>query len=165
MSTDQPARHAVATRAILMSASSVYLLVSLLTPAFAIPAADCEWADDPAAVVQACTAQLNVERAPASWMYFNRGLAFKLLGKLNEAHRDYSKAIDLDPSFAAAYANRGNVRIIFNNVNGAMADFRRALALDPNDDVTRANVEAIVAALRKVGAGKSNNGSRRVAAP
>ena len=91
-------------------------------------------------------------------MYFNRGLAFKVLGKLDEAHFDYSKAIELDPSFAAAYANRGNVRIIRNDVNGAMADFRRALALDPNDDVTRANFEAIEAALRKVGAGKSTSG-------
>jgi tetratricopeptide (TPR) repeat protein len=161
MSTDQPARNAVATRAILMSASSVCLLASLLTPALAMPAADCQWADDPAAVVQSCTAQLNLEEAPASWMYFNRGLAFKLLGKLNAAQRDYSKAIDLDPTFAAAYANRGNVRIICNNVNGAMADFQRALALDPNDEVTRANFDAIVAALRKVGADKSSNGSRR----
>ena len=102
----------------------------------------------------ACTAQLSVEKAPTSWMYFNRGLAFKVLGKLDAAQRDYSKAIELDPSFAAAYANRGNVRIIRNDVKGAMADFRKALALDPNDDVTRANVEAIEAALRKVGAGQ-----------
>ena len=93
MSTDQPARNAVATRSILMSASSVCLLASLLTPAFAIPSADCQWgSDDPAAVVQSCTAQLSVEKAPAAWMYFNRGLAFKVLGKLDEAHRDYSKS-------------------------------------------------------------------------
>ena len=90
-------------------------------------------------------------------MYFDRRLAFKVLGNLDEAQRDYSKAIELDPSFAAAYANRGNVRIIRNDLNGAMADFRKALALDPNDDVTRANFEAIEAALRKVGAGKSGN--------
>jgi tetratricopeptide (TPR) repeat protein len=123
MSTDQPARNAVATRSILMSAASAWLLAGLLTPAVALPSADCQWApDDPAAVVQSCTAQLSVEKAPAAWMYFNRGLAFKVLGKLDEAHRDYSKAIELDPSFAAAYANRGNVRIIRNDVNGAMAD-------------------------------------------
>ena len=162
MSTDQPARNAVTARSIVMSAASVCLLASLLTPAFAMPSVDCNWVpDDPAAVVQSCTAQLSVEKAPASWMYFNRGLAFKVLGKLDDAHRDYSRAIELDPSFAAAYANRGNVRIIRNDVKGAMADFRKALALDPNDDVTRANVEAIEAALRKVGAGKSSNGSRR----
>ena len=166
MSTDQPARNAVATRSILMSVSSVCLLASLLTPAFASPSVDCNWVpDDPAAVVQSCTAQLSIEKAPASWMYFNRGLAFKVLGKLDDAHRDYSRAIELDPSFAAGYANRGNVRIIRNDVKGAMADFRKALALDPNDDVTRANLDAIEAALRKVGAGKSSNGIASGAAP
>ena len=46
-----------------------------------------------------------------------------------------------------------------------MADFRKALALDPSDDVTRANFEAIEAALRKVGAGKSINGIASDAAP
>ena len=168
MSTDQPARNAVAARSTFMGAASVSLLAGLLTPAFAIPTVDCNWVpDDPAAVVQACTAQLSVEKAPASWMYFNRGLAFKVLGKLDDAHRDYSRAIELDPSFAAAYANRGNVRIIRNDVKGAMADFRKALALDPNDDVTRANVEAIEAALKKIGAGKgkSSNGIASGAAP
>jgi tetratricopeptide (TPR) repeat protein len=166
MSTDPPARTAAATRSILTGASSVCLIASFLTPAFALPSADCQWgSEDPAAVVQSCTVRLSVEKAPAAWMYFNRGLAFKVLGKLDEAHRDYSKAIELDPSFAAAYANRGNVRIIRNNVNGAMADFRKALALDPSDDVNRANFEAIEAALRNVGAGKSINGIASDAAP
>jgi tetratricopeptide (TPR) repeat protein len=159
MSTDQPARNAVATGSIRVAALGVCIVAFLLTPAVAATAPYCNWApDDPAAVVQSCTAQLSVEKAPASWMYFNRGLAFKALGKLDEAHGDYSRAIELDPSFAAAYANRGNVRIVRNDVNGAMADFRKALALDPNDDVTRANFEAIEAALRKVGAGTSSNG-------
>jgi len=166
MSTDQPARNVVATRSILMGALGACIVASMLTPAVAATAPDCNWApDDPAAVVQSCTAQLSVEKAPASWMYFNRGLAFKVLGKLDEAHRDYSRAIELDPSFAAAYANRGNVRIIRNDVNGAMADFRKALALDPNDDVTRANFEAIEAALRKVGGDKSASSIGSDAAP
>ena len=111
MSTDQPARNAVATRSILMSASSVCLRCRFADARVCTPISRLRWApDDPTAVVQSCTAQLSVEKAPAAWMYFNRGLAFKVLGKLDEAHRDYSKAIELDPSFAAAYANRGNVR-------------------------------------------------------
>jgi tetratricopeptide (TPR) repeat protein len=166
MSIDQPARNAVATRSILMGALGVCILACTLTLAIAATAPNCNWApNDPAAVVQSCTARLSAERAPAAWMYFNRGLAFKVLGKLDGAQRDYSKAIELDPSFAAAYANRGNVRIIRNDVNGAMADFRKALALDPSDDVTRANFEAIEAALRKVGAGKPRTGIASGAAP
>jgi Flp pilus assembly protein TadD len=98
-------------------------------------------------------------------MYFNRGLAFKVLGRLDDAHRDYTKAIEVDPSFAPAYANRGNVRILRNDVPGGMADFRKALALDPGDDVTRANFEAIEAALQKVGSKKSHNGVSLGVAP
>jgi tetratricopeptide (TPR) repeat protein len=135
-----------------------------LGAARASTAADCNWVPgDPVAVVQSCTAQLSVNKSPAAWMFFNRGLAFKVLGRLEEAHRDYSRAIEIDPSFAAAYANRGNVRILRNDVRGAMADFRKALALDPTDSLTRANVDAIETALQKIGARKSRSISSGVA--
>jgi tetratricopeptide (TPR) repeat protein len=94
-------------------------------------------------------------------MFFNRGLAFRVLGYLEDAHRDYSRAIELDP-FAAAYANRGNVRILRC---GGMADLRKALALDPTDNVTRANVDAIETALRKIDARKSPSDISSGAAP
>lgn len=146
--------------------AGVWIMSNGLAPAVASTAADCNWApDDPATVVQSCTAQLSLEKVPPAWMYFNRGLAFKMLGRLVDAHRDYTKAIEVDPSFAPAYANRGNVRILRNDVPGGMADFRKALALDPGDDVTRANLEAIEAALQKVGAKKSHNGVSLGAAP
>lgn len=117
-------------------------------------AANCDWnANNPAAVIRACTAHLRSEKAPAAWMYFNRGLAFKLLGKLDEAQRDYSKAIELDPSFGPAFANRGNVLLLRNDLAGALADYRKALELDPDDNVTRANYEAIEEALKKTGLG------------
>ena len=119
-------------------------------------ATDCSWVpDDPAAVVQSCTGFLNTNKSPTAWMYFNRGLAFRMLGQLEDAHRDYSRVIELDPSFAAAYVNRGNVRILRNDIRGGMADLRKALALDPTDNVTRANVDAIEAALRKIDGRKS----------
>jgi tetratricopeptide (TPR) repeat protein len=98
-------------------------------------------------------------RAPEPWMYFNRGLAFKMLGQLEEAYRDYSKAIELNPTFAAAYTNRANVRILRNDAAGAIEDFRTALELDPGDEVALANLSAIERALRKVGADKSGGGA------
>src|SRR5262245_31388535 len=53
---------------------------------------DCQWAvDDPERVVRACTALIAEEKRPAAWMHFNRGLAFKVQGRLKEAERDYSR--------------------------------------------------------------------------
>jgi hypothetical protein len=69
-------------------------------------------------------------------MYFNRGL--------EDAHRDYSRAIELDPSFAAAY----------------VADLRKALALDPTDNVTRANVDAGSSPYKKIAANSSDVAKR-----
>jgi Flp pilus assembly protein TadD len=92
-------------------------------------------------------------------MYFNRGLAYKTLGQLENAYLDYSRAIELNPAFGAAYTNRGNVQLLRNDVAAAMADFRMALELDPNDQVARENLEAIEAALRKIGADKSGRGA------
>lgn len=93
-------------------------------------------------------------------MYFNRGLAFKALGRFRDAESDYSNAIKLDPSMVAAYTNRGNVRVLRNDLSGALSDYRRALVLDPGDDVARQNLQAVEAALRKVGAPKSGKGVR-----
>jgi len=128
------------------------MMGTIFAVASAAPDINCDWkANDPVAVIQSCTAYLSSEKAPAAWMYFNRGLAFKILGKLDEAQRDYSKAIELDPTFGPAYANRGNILVLRNDLQGALADYRKALALDPNDSVTRANYDAIEAALKKMG--------------
>jgi Flp pilus assembly protein TadD len=86
------------------------------------------------------------------------------LGQLAEAHSDYTKAIEYDPSFGAAYTNRGNVRALSNDLAGAHADFRKALKLDPKDHVAIQNLKAIQAALRKVDVDKSGKGVTTVPA-
>ena len=106
---------------------------------------------DPPAVIRACTVLLHRERVPQPWMYFNRGLALKMLGRLHDARRDYSEAIRLDPTFAAAHTNRANVLLLLNDTAGALADYREAINLDPNDHVARQNLEAIeLRALRRL---------------
>jgi Flp pilus assembly protein TadD len=120
---------------------------------------DCQWAiNDPDRVVTACTTLLAGRKTPEAWMHFNRGLAFKVLGRLQEAERDYSRAIALDARYAAAYTNRGNVRLLLNDTAGALADYRRAIRLDPKDTVARENLKAVEAALRKVGGDKTGQG-------
>jgi tetratricopeptide (TPR) repeat protein len=146
-------------RAILKSAFGIGLALATIAPALANPTADCNWTtDNPADVVGACSTLLTEEKTGEPWMYFNRGLAYKMLGQLEKAYSDYSKAIEINPSFAPAYTNRGNLRLLLNDVSGAIADFRTALKFDPGDQIAHENLAAIKASLRKVGADKSGNG-------
>jgi tetratricopeptide (TPR) repeat protein len=136
------------------------LMLQLPAGAHADTQSDCQWAiNDPDRVVRACTRLLREQRVAKAWMHFNRGLAFKVQGRLSEAERDYSRAIALDPKYAAAYTNRGNVRLLLDDPRGALADYRKAIRLDPKDAVARENLKAVEAALRKVGAGRSGEGA------
>jgi Flp pilus assembly protein TadD len=129
------------------------------TEARADTRSDCQWAiDDPDRVVRACTTLIAREKPAKAWMHFNRGLALKILGRLKEAERDYTRAIALDGRKAAAYTNRGNVRLLLNDMAGALADYRKAIRLDPNDQVARENLKAVEAALRKIGSDKTGRG-------
>ena len=142
--------------------SLALVVAALLLPAkaHADSQSDCQWAiNDPDRVVDGCTTLIAEQKAPKAWMHFNRGLAYKVLGRLQEAERDYSRAIAIDARYAAAYTNRGNVRLLLNDPTGALADYRKAIRLDPKDTVARENLKAIEAALRKVGADKTGRGA------
>jgi tetratricopeptide (TPR) repeat protein len=142
-----------------VTACAVSALLAISAPARADPQADCRWAtNDPGAVIRACTILIEGRTGAKAWMHFNRGLAFKVAGRLEEAENDYSKAIDIEPRYAAAYTNRGNVRLLRNDAAGAVQDYRRAFRLDPKDRVARRNLQAIEAALGQVGADKSGKG-------
>jgi tetratricopeptide (TPR) repeat protein len=63
--------------------------------------------------------------------YLNRGVAFKNSGRLEEAIRDYDRAIALNPSYAKAFYDRGVAFNSMEQVDKALADFDRAIKLDP----------------------------------
>ena len=64
--------------------------------------------------------------------YNNRGLAKEGKGDQDGAIADYSRAIELDPKFAAgAYSNRGLAKEAKGDHDGAIADYSRAIELDP----------------------------------
>jgi tetratricopeptide (TPR) repeat protein len=55
---------------------------------------------------------------------------------LDQALADYSKAIELDPKFGAAYSSRGRVYHEKGDLDEALADYCKAIELDPNFEAT-----------------------------
>ncbi|MGD8738629.1 MAG: tetratricopeptide repeat protein, partial [Anaerolineae bacterium] len=45
-----------------------------------------------------------------------------------------NRAIELNPTYAVAYASRGETHRLLEQYNEALADFDRALELEPNYD-------------------------------
>ncbi len=45
---------------------------------------------------------------------------------------DYSKAIELNPTFADAYNNRGSIKSDLGDIQGATADFAKAIEISPS---------------------------------
>jgi tetratricopeptide (TPR) repeat protein len=74
-----------------------------------------------------------------AWCYYNRALAYTELGRAeagrpdraehfdDRAAADYDRALDLDPTLAAAFLNRGMLHYRRQHFDRAAADLRRAL--------------------------------------
>src|SRR5215470_4024011 len=71
--------------------------------------------------------------------YFNRGVVEKANGDFDGAIADYTRAIELDPKYAAAYSDRGNAKQAKGDLDGAIADCNRAIELDPKDAMAHKN--------------------------
>ena len=66
-------------------------------------------------------------------LWYSRGLIrLKGLNDSKEAAGDASKAIELDPQFAAAYCLRGLAKLNLGDKKGACRDYRRAGSIDPD---------------------------------
>ena len=69
-------------------------------------------------------------------LYYNRGTTYLNMSgkeKLELAEKDFSKAIELFPSYADAFCNRGLSRSLRGNDKDAVSDFDMAVGLDPTD--------------------------------
>jgi len=144
-----------------IAACTAHVLFGSLPSVRADILSDCQWATGKAElVVESCSTLIREQEKPTAGMHFNLGLALKSVGRLEEAEREYSRAIQLDASYAAAYVNRGNVRLLRNNFDGALSDYRMAVKLDRKDKTARDNLRATEAALRKIGAGRTGKGAR-----
>jgi tetratricopeptide (TPR) repeat protein len=65
-----------------------------------------------------------------------RGIAYRLKGRHDDAIADYSKAIELQRDFTAAYSNRGLAYAKSGRYQNAIPDFDRAIELDPRNAMT-----------------------------
>ena len=63
--------------------------------------------------------------------FFNRGIAWKALKRLDEALTSYDKAIALKPDYAEAFTNRGNALRELKRLSEALASYDRALVIKP----------------------------------
>jgi tetratricopeptide (TPR) repeat protein len=63
----------------------------------------------------------------------NRGICCQKLQRLDDADRDFTEAVALQPDEPAPYVNRGGVRYLQKRYVQALVDFERYLQLDPDN--------------------------------
>lgn len=80
---------------------------------------------------------------------FLRGLQMNLLGKLDEAHKAYDQAIDLDPMIAAAHNNTGVLLWNSKHHDQALRAFAKASAQQPGEPLFICNTALALAAQGK----------------
>src|SRR2546429_252848 len=79
--------------------------------------------------------------------YNNRGSAQQARNHLDDALKDYSKAIQLDTEYAKAFYNRGGLYDVLGKFPEALEDYNHAIKLDPeyvNALNNRADVSFII---------------------
>ena len=68
-----------------------------------------------------------------AFLAFHRGNFMMILGQIDEALKDYSRAIELSPNNAAAYTNRGVAYRKEGKLDLAVKDYNKAIKLNPDD--------------------------------
>jgi len=76
--------------------------------------------------VSACIAHYQASR------YYDRGRALGDKFDRKGAIAEYTKAIEIDPTYVKAYLNRGMERGAIDDHEGAIADLTRVIELDPS---------------------------------
>ena len=85
-------------------------------------------------------AQAGAQTKPTAKEFLQRGDTQLSRNHLGKAIRNYTKAIELDPSFAEAYIRRGMARRVMGTLNAAIKDFDTARAIDPATTVNNRHI-------------------------
>ena len=85
------------------------------------------------AVTQQAAAPVPNEevRSDNAGTFLDRGILYARRADYERAKADFSEAVQLNPSLAAAYINRGLVHYHERSYREALADFTQTIALDP----------------------------------
>ena len=62
-----------------------------------------------------------------------RGLCYARLREYARAESDYTRTLELEPTFTPAWFNRGRCRMAQRNAKDAISDFTRGLELSPGE--------------------------------
>ncbi len=81
-----------------------------------------------------------------------RGTYWKAKGDLERAESDYTRAIELEPHWADAYAQRGLARVLSGRDGEAEQDFARCLTLNKN---LKQALERLIAETKQQMAGRN----------
>ena len=68
----------------------------------------------------------------------------------------YSRAIELNPQYARAYANRGDIWRKMGKREDAIADYRHALSLDPRQSLALAGLKTLGISTSALGTGPAD---------
>lgn len=79
----------------------------------------------------------------------SRAISLLRLGRTDEAHNLFSRALEWDPSFAEAYLKRGLIEAERDNFQRAVEDFTRYIDLEPQSALGYRNRAAALARLGK----------------
>jgi tetratricopeptide (TPR) repeat protein len=83
-------------------------------------------------VIAGCTAIIQAAQGPATKLataFNNRGVAYRLKGKYDQALEDFDQSIRLNPSSPKHYNNRGIIYRIRHDYDRAIADYSEAIWL------------------------------------
>ncbi len=87
--------------------------------------------DTSSAAVEACTSIILLDPRNDG-AFVNRGIAYRRIGDLDRAIKDYDEAIRLNPRAADAFNNRGNAFRTRDEFERALHDYDDAIRLDPH---------------------------------
>lgn len=83
------------------------------------------------AAIESCTAVISLDPRNDG-AFVNRGIAYRRIGDIERAIRDYNEAIRLNPHAADAFNNRGNAFRTRHQPDRALTDYHEAIRLDPH---------------------------------